>query len=190
MGSKVKKVQYTLNPCREALPFSEIKVILRCADQIIARGGRSLLTKILKGSKDKKVLEWELEKTPGYGFFKELSVEAVTSKIDWCINQNYLEIFYDYRLPVICFTDKGWDIEKDTYSDELFFKLEEITMTEDFNFIDTLKDRNRGMIFLLLEKIRKTKDKSFILLLEYWKTIDYKKVRAKIDWVIRGIEED
>lgn len=43
------------------LPFEEIKCILRGADEIIMQGGRSLLAKILKGSKDKKVIELKLK---------------------------------------------------------------------------------------------------------------------------------
>ncbi len=76
-----------------------------------------------------------------------------------------MQIEYDYRLPVICYTDKGWDIEKDTYSDGLLEKLKEIFGTDDFSFINNLKDRNRGMIFLLLEKISKTGDIKFIPIL-------------------------
>lgn len=39
------------------LPYEEIAAILRAADELIMSGGRSLLTKVLKGSCAKKVLE-------------------------------------------------------------------------------------------------------------------------------------
>lgn len=38
-------------------------VILRAADEIIGSGGRNLLAKILKGTREKKVLELELDQS-------------------------------------------------------------------------------------------------------------------------------
>jgi hypothetical protein len=40
------------------------------ADDLIMSGGRALLAKILAGSKDKKLLELELDTSPVYGAFK------------------------------------------------------------------------------------------------------------------------
>lgn len=51
------------------LPEEEIRAILRAADELIMQGGRTLLAKILKGSREKKVLALELDKCPVYGFF-------------------------------------------------------------------------------------------------------------------------
>ena len=40
------------------------------------------------------------------------------------------------------------------------------------------------------EKNKKTGDRRFISILKYWKEIDYKKVRKKINWIIRGLENN
>lgn len=40
----------------------EIRAILRAADELIATAGRSMLVKILKGSKDKKVLSKQYQR--------------------------------------------------------------------------------------------------------------------------------
>jgi len=190
MGKRVNKVRYQLDTkgIRE-LPFAEIKAILRGADDLIMTGGRSMLAKILKGSREKKILELGLDKSPVYGFFKELTIKEITAKIDWLIINGYLDIKYDYRLPLLVYTEKGWEIEKDTYSDELLDKLQELLKTGDYSFVLDLKDRNRAMILLLLEKIRATRDKRFIPLLEAWAEIDYKKVRAVIRDVINSLEK-
>ncbi|UOQ49826.1 hypothetical protein MUN88_07060 [Gracilibacillus caseinilyticus] len=55
---------------RNNLSVEEIKVILRAADELIGQGGGTLLAKILKGSREKRVLELELDKCPVYGYFK------------------------------------------------------------------------------------------------------------------------
>jgi superfamily II DNA helicase RecQ len=162
MSKTVNKVRYTLNPCKENIPLNEIKVILRCADELIASGGRSLLAKMLKGSKDKKVLEHKFDSSPYYGFYKDFTIEEITSKIDRVIEDGYLRIEYDYRLPLVYFTEAGWEMEKHTYTDELLEKLKQISRTKDFEFIKTLKDKNRKMIFLLLDKIQKSGDSVFL----------------------------
>ncbi|MGV8150026.1 MAG: hypothetical protein ACLKAN_13595 [Alkaliphilus sp.] len=53
-----------------------------------------------------------------------------------------------------------------------------------------LKDRNREMIFLLLNKIQATGDKRFIPLLEAWAEIDYKKARKRIGKVIATLSAE
>ena len=79
------------------------------------------------------------------------------------------------------YTDKGWEIERETFAQELFEDLGKVAVGEiGFDFVDGLKDRNRGMILLLLEKIKASGDRRYLPVLEYWETIDYKKVRQVI----------
>ena len=51
-----------------------------------------------------------------------------------------------------------------------------------------LKDRNRGMILLLLDKVEASGDRKYIPILEAWAEIDYKKVRRRIRGVIDALE--
>ena len=166
------------------LEFNDIKAILRAADEIIATGGRTILSKILKGSKDKKVLEHGLDLCPVYGFYRHLTLEEISHRIDFVIQKGYIKIEYSSRLPVIVFSEMGWEIEKETYAEELLQKLKGLLKGNDFSFITELKDRNRGMILLLIEKIRKTDNPDFIPLLKAWQEIDYRKVREALHQVI------
>ena len=153
MSKKVKRVRYELNANGiKSLSDSEIKTILRGADNLIMSGGRAMLAKILAGSKDKKLLELELDRSPVYGAFMGVSQKEILAKIDWMILHDYLEIEYEGRLPMLVFTDKGWEIERETYANELMNKLMEAADKGEYEFVETLKDRNRGMILLLLEK--------------------------------------
>ena len=185
MSSKKNRVRYTLDSggIRD-LKDEEIIAILRAADEIIATGGRNMLAKILKGSKDKKVLEYDLDKCPVYGYYKDLTIQQITHRIDWMIRVGYLEIDYNGKLPMIVFSDTGWEIERETYAKELLQKLMTLLGGDDFSFVHELKDRNRGMILLLLDLIRMTGNARFIPLLKAWKEIEYKKVRAVIQDVI------
>ena len=185
---KVNRVGYPLDSGGiKDLPLAEIKAILRGADPLIMTGGRNLLSKILKGSKDKKVLAYELDRCPAYGFFKDLTIEEITAKIDWVIENGYLEIRYDYRLPLLAFTEEGWEIEKDTFADELLEELRKRLASGNFSYINDLKDRNRGLILLLLDKIKATGDPRFIPLLHTWEKIDYQKVQKAIREVITAL---
>ena len=190
MAGKVNRVKFHLNAHDIQNPtIDEIKAILRGADRIIMSGGRTLLAKILKGSKDQKLLERELDTCPVYGYYKDQTIEQITAKIDWLILNDYLNIEYDYRLPLLVFTRKGWQIEMETMTNEFideFDKMIESGVSEfDMTF---LKDRNREMIHVLLDKIQATRDKRYIPILKAWALIDYKKVKQRIQTVIQSIE--
>lgn len=188
MGKKVRRVPYHLEPLKETnLSPDEIRAILRGADDLIDSGGRSMLAKILKGSRDKKLLEMKLNENPVYGYYCNLTLAEITSRIDRIIIDGYLEITYNYRLPVLIYTDAGWEIEKETYAEELLHKLWDLLSHGDYSFVEELKDRNRQMILLLLEKIEATGDRRFIPLLEAWADIEYKKVRTAINRVIASL---
>lgn len=190
MGRRVRRVPVNLNiDDLRPVPFEEIKVILRGADELIMSGGRTLLAKILKGSRESKVLELNLDRCPVYGYFKDFSIKAITTKIDWLILNEYLSIQYDRRLPLLVYTRKGWEIEMATYSDELLQGFDEMIASGKTEFdIADLKDRNREMILMLLNKVAATGDTKYIPILEAWRKIDYKKVRQRINWVINKLQ--
>jgi len=192
MSRKVNRVKYHLDSKGiEELPYEEIVAILRAADDLIMRGGRNSLSKLLKGSKEKKIIELGLDTNPFYGFYSSIPLEEILAKIDWTIKNNYLAIEYDYRLPLLIFTEKGWEIEKDTYSSELLKGFDKIVDSgADFFNMNYLKDKDRGLIFLLLDKVKQTSNKKYIPILEAWKEIDYKKVKQRINQVINSISQN
>ena len=185
MSRKKQRVRYELDSGDiRSLTIQEIKAILRVADELIATGGRSMLAKILKGSKDKKVLEHGLDQCPVYGYYRELTLQEITHRIDWMIKKGYLEIEYTDRLPMLVFSKIGWEIERETYAEELLRTFERLLEGRDYSFVQELKDRNRGMIILFLDKIKQTGNARYIPILKFWKEIEYKKVQAEIQRVI------
>ncbi|HPG41459.1 MAG TPA: RQC-minor-1 family DNA-binding protein [bacterium] len=191
MGKRITRVEVQLDSKGiKTLPLAEIKAILRGADDLIMSGGRNLLAKILKGSKDKKVIELKLDHSPVYGYFKEESIDTITAKIDWLILNHYLAIEYDYRLPLLVFAPKGWQIEMDTRTDEFIQEFDAMLNEGRSSFDMTyLKDRDRNMILLLLDKLKATKDKRYIPILKAWYEIDYNKVRQRINSVIQALND-
>lgn len=172
------------------LTHKEIKTILDTADWIIAQGGRTQLAKILKGSKEKKLLELGLDENPGYGFYKEERLDDITKKINWMIKRDFLELEKFGKLPLIVFTDRGWLIQSYQYADKLVREWEEwIQQGKKNPDMSYLKDRNRQMILLMLEIIKESGNKDFIPYLQLWEEVDYRKVRAAIRETVSVLEE-
>lgn len=190
MSRKVQRVRYELDPKNvKKLSPEELKAILRGADELIGSGGRSLLVKILKGSHAQEVLRLHFDQCPVYGYFYDLSADDVLAKIDRAILDSYLKIVYDYRLPVLAFTDAGWEIEKETFANELLAGFDELLKSSQPPYdMSYLKDRNRSLIWCLLDKIEASGNQKYLPLLEAWEQIDYKKGRQRIQEVIRKIE--
>jgi superfamily II DNA helicase RecQ len=170
------------------LSDGDLKALLRGADDLIAHGGRTLLMRILRGSANKDVLERGLDQSPVYGFFRDLSDDDTLARIDWAILNGYLRIEYSHRLPLLVYTQKGWEIERETYANELLESIEAALRDCPPYQMAHLKDRDRGMILLLLDKIAATGDARFIPALEAWKKVDYKTVQQRIRQVIQRLE--
>lgn len=188
MGRRVTRVAFDLDTGDvETIPEDEIKAILRAADDIISSGGRALLGKILKGSRDKTILEHELDKSPMYGYYKNLTLEQIGYRVDWMIKNKYFRIEYDGRLPLLVYSFTGWEIEKQTYIDELFEQFYQDVKDHTATVVPRLKDTHRDIAIGIIEKIALTKDKNLIPLLEYWRSGEVKKVRALITEAIHEI---
>ncbi|WP_220094346.1 RQC-minor-1 family DNA-binding protein [Paenibacillus sp. YN15] len=167
------------------LPDPELHAILRAADDIIAEGGRTQLAKILKGSKEKKLLELGLDRNPSYGFYRDLTLEQIMEKVDNLIHTDFIETELSGRLPMIVFTPRGWAVERERRAEEFLREWDHwlengITPLS----MEYLKERNRGMILLFLYKILRSGDKKYIPYLKQWEKIDFKKVQAEIRRVI------
>jgi hypothetical protein len=170
------------------IPDSDLHAILRGADDIIGKGGRNLLTKILRGSTSKPVLENGLDESPVYGYFRHLSRDDTLARIDWVILNGYLHIEYGAHLPVLVFTDNGWEIAREIRANEMLEGILVTVVDGPPYRMEHLKNRDRDMILLLLDKIEATGEAKVIPTLQVWKKIDYKKVQLRINQVIRRLE--
>lgn len=172
------------------LSADDLRAILRAADPLINRGGRTLLCAVLRGSRRREVLEHGLDRVPVHGYFRGLSEDEVMQRIDRAIVDGYLDVQYDYRLPLLVFTPDGWAIERETYARELFDGFEaRLRAGPPYGMVE-LKDRDRGMIFRLLELVKASGDERYVPLLGEWAAVDYKKVRDRIHRVIRCLQSD
>lgn len=189
MSRRTQRVQVSLDTGGiKVLKEPEIEMILRGADELIGVGGRNMLAKILKGSKDKKVLEHHLDECPAYGFYQSLTLADISHKVDWMIKMDYLRIDYQDRLPTLIFSEKGWEIEMQTLAEEIYQKFCRDLKEKKMDTIFRMKDMNRQVVFGVLEKIRAGKNPGFLPMLAAWKAVEVRKVRERISSVEKSIE--
>ena len=181
MSKKVRRVPVVLDAGEiKDLPQEDIRMILRGADELISTGGRSMLAKILKGSKDKKIFEYKLNECPAYGYYQDMKLDDISKCIDWMIKEDYLRIEYDYRLPLLVFSEKGWQIEKETFAQELYQRMCLDVEEKKARVLFEMKEVNRQVVMRVLDKIEKDGTEEFLPYLEAWKMLEVKKVAARI----------
>ena len=190
MSKKVRRVPVILDAGEiKDLPQEDIRMILRGADELISTGGRSMLAKILKGSKDKRIFEYKLNECPAYGYYQDMKLDDISKCIDWMIKKDYLRIEYDYRLPLLAFSEKGWQIEKETFAQELYQRMCLDVEEKKARVIFEMKEVNRQVVMCVLDKIEKEGTEEFLPYLEAWKMLEVKKVAARISEVENKISK-
>ena len=190
MSRKVHRVPVILDAGEiKDLPQEDIRMILRGADELISTGGRSMLAKILKGSKDKKIFEYKLNECPAYGYYQDMKLDDISKCIDWMIKKDYLRIEYDYRLPLLVFSEKGWQIEKETFAQELYRRMCLDVEEKKARVFFEMKEVNRQVVMCVLDKIEKEGTEEFLPYLEAWKMLEVKKVAARISEVENKISK-
>ena len=181
MSKKVRRVPVVLDAGEiKDLPQEDIRMILRGADELISTGGRSMLAKILKGSKDKTIFKYKLNECPAYGYYQDMKLDDISKCIDWMIKKDYLRIEYDYRLPLLVFSEKGWQIEKETFAQELYQRMCLDVEEKKARVIFEMKEVNRQVVMCVLDKSEKEGTEEFLPYLEAWKMLEVKKVAARI----------
>lgn len=190
MSKKVRRVPVVLDAGEiKDLPQEDIRMILRGADELISTGGRSMLAKILKGSKDKTIFKYKLNECPAYGYYQDMKLDDISKCIDWMIKEDYLRIEYDYRLPLLVFSEKGWQIEKETFAQELYQRMCLDVEEKKARVLFEMKEVNRQVVMCVLDKIEKEGTEEFLPYLEAWKMLEVKKVAARIVEVEKKISK-
>ena len=191
MSRRINRIPVILDTGDVKELFQEdIKMILRAADVCIMKAGRNMLAKILKGSKDKKVLELKLNECPAYGYYQDMKLDDIAKCIDWMIKEDYLRIEYDYRLPLLVFSEKGWEIEKETFAQELYQRICLDVEEKKARVLFEMKEVNRQVVMRILDKIEKDGTEEFLPYLEAWKMLEVKKVAARIAEVENKISKN
>lgn len=175
-----RRVHVFLHPGQRPAP-DERDAILRAADELIARGGRTLLCRMLRGSKAADVLKHGLDRCPAYGRLAHLPEDDVLSRIDAMIRDGWLAYEYFHKLPLLVHTPRGWERTRELWVDELLAAFAEwIRQGEPAAVWPRLETINRQIKLQLLDRIVRDQRTDLRPILEAWRLPEVRKMRAAI----------
>lgn len=83
--------------------------VLSCVKRMGERFGKSLVGKVLTGSKDQKVTQWHFDRLPTYGLMKDWSQKEVNQLIDYLTAERYL-IPSEGQFPTLTLSALGVEV--------------------------------------------------------------------------------
>jgi hypothetical protein len=163
------------------LTVEEHECILRGAWQVAAKGGRSQLSLLLKGSKNKSVLKHGLDQSPVYGKLSYLTIEEIENRIDQLIRKGELRTEFFGDLPLILLTDQSWSRIQPwahEYECHLAASADARGLTE---ILNNWRNRRREEQHQLVEAMASTERESARRVLQAWHELAGKEMRSKIE---------
>ncbi|WP_445683295.1 DNA helicase RecQ [Sporosarcina sp. FSL W7-1349] len=87
----------------------DVQKVLSCVIRMGQRFGKTMIAQVLKGSANKKVVEFGFDKLTTYGLLKSWSVKDISAFIEFIISENYLGV-ENGQFPTIYVTDQGKEV--------------------------------------------------------------------------------
>ncbi|MCU9611938.1 DNA helicase RecQ [Caldibacillus lycopersici] len=87
----------------------EAQMVLSCIKRMNQRFGKTMITKVLTGSQDKKIKSFKFEQLTTYGIMKDRSQKEVNDFIDFLTAEGYVQPTDD-AFPVLILTNRGLDV--------------------------------------------------------------------------------
>lgn len=99
--------------CREDAELTDITIeaqkIFSCILRMKERFGTTLIAEVLKGSKNRKVLEQNFDRLSTYGLLKQYSLQEIKDQINRLIATEYLHLT-ESEYPVVKLTPRGIEV--------------------------------------------------------------------------------
>ena len=129
----------------------DAQMVLSCVMRMDQRFGATLTAKVLKGSKDKRVKQFDLDRLSTYGLMKARTEKQITEFIHFLVAEDYLTTGEE-RFPILKLTHKAADVLKN--KTQVWMRQAEIQQTEETDFDQELFEH-----FRLLRKQIAERDK-------------------------------
>jgi len=183
----VQKTADEIDPVEDLQPTEEeMDWILRGASEITGRGGRTQLALLLKGSKDKKLLKHNLERSAAYGKLSLLTIEEIENRIDHVIRKGDLNVELSGDLPLVFLPNSTWERVRDWSNEQ---ECRRAAMADKHDLNDILvqwRQRQREEQIRLIDSVVRLDDASARRILEAWREVAGKEVRNRIDVALTG----
>ena len=103
----------------------EVQKILSCVYRTEQRFGINMIVGVLGGSKNKNILNWNLDKNSTYGLLSDYSQKDIRALVDLLIGDGFLEVTVS-EFPTLRLTKKAFDFIKT--KEKFSRKIEKITI--------------------------------------------------------------
>lgn len=97
------KCSNCLDESESANRTEEARMALSCVGRMRGRFGVTMVAKVLKGSRDKKLLQLSLDELSTYGLMRHVSEKEITNWIYWLIAEGYLRLS-EGQYPTVALT--------------------------------------------------------------------------------------
>lgn len=133
--------------CKDETEFTDItteaQMIFSCIARVKQRFGTGLVAQVLKGSKDKKVIELGFDKLSTYGIMKGYTLKEVKDLINVLIADDYL-VLSEGQFPVVRLKERAVSVLKGEEKVSQRIQKRKVKVTED------------NSLFVLLKAVRKS----------------------------------
>jgi len=178
----LESISEDIDPAENVPPtVEEHEYLLRGAWQVAAKGGRSQLSLLLKGSKNKSILKHGLDQLPVYGKLSYLTIEEIENRIDQLIRKGELRTEFFEDLSLILLTDQSWlriQPWAHEYECHLAAAADARRLTE---ILNNWRNRRREEQHQLLEAMASTERESAKRVLQAWHGLAGKEMQSKIE---------
>ena len=96
---------------------------LSCAGRMKGRFGLTMVAKVLKGSRDKRILEMGLDRLTTYGLFRDWAEKEITEWLYWLVAEGYMRVS-DGAYPTVSITARALPVLEG--KEQVFQKRKEI----------------------------------------------------------------
>ena len=167
----------------------ELAIILHGALNVVHGGGRAQLVGLLKGSRNKRLLELGLDADDSYGALSHLTRDEISHKVDWAIEQGYLDYYYEWRQPLLMYTERGWELERPVVVEDYYEQFCGDVEDGEFRMAQRMTDIKYDIQLDAIDLIAQRCDESCFAHLDAWSSQTTKRIRKKIAWAKRTISE-
>jgi hypothetical protein len=176
-----EKIQENIDPA-ETLPLTaeEYDYILQGAWQIAAKGGRSQLALLLKGSRNETILKHQLDQSPVYGKLSHLTIEEIENRVDQLIRKGELRTEFFGNLPFILLSNESW-VRVQPWAHHYECQLAVSANTRRLtDILINWRSRRREEQYQLLDAILLFERDSARRVLHAWRELSGKEMRSRI----------
>jgi hypothetical protein len=149
----------------------------------------------LRGSRAKRVLKFDAEKSRGFGHYAGRSEAEVIAVIDGLISAGVLYIEFHDRFPLLGYTVRGLELAMRFAAEEWLSVLRSrVLPVADGSALElpflmsVMPQRNQNTVVLLASLAGSAADRSWLPLLRAWQAVETKRLRATLEPIILRLE--